>query len=162
MTQKFKTIFLKLTVLGIGLIVLAFCIFAVPSITSGIVVEFPDIANMQYFILSLLWATAIPFFIALYQAYLLLNYIDQNKAFSEASTKALQKIKYCAIVFGFLYAGCMPVVFQIAQIDDAPGLILIFGAIFIGIPIVVAVFVAVLEKLLKSAIDIKSENELTV
>ncbi len=162
MLQKIKTLFLKLTLIAIGAIVLALCIFAVPSISKGIIEEFPSVAHMLYFIMFGLWATAVPFLSALYQTYMLLNYIDQNKAFSELSVKALKRIKYCVVIFGVLYAGFMPIVFQIAQIDDAPGLILIFSGIFIGIPIVVAVFTAVLEKLLKSAIEMKSENELTV
>ncbi|MGV2643750.1 DUF2975 domain-containing protein, partial [Clostridium perfringens] len=45
--------------------------------------------------------------------------------------------------------------------DDAPGIILI-GMALIFASIVIAVFAAVLQKLLQEAIDIKSENDLTV
>ena len=45
--------------------------------------------------------------------------------------------------------------------DDAPGVILI-GLILIFASMVIAVFAAVLQKLLKEAIDIKSENDLIV
>ena len=60
-----------------------------------------------------------------------------------------------------LYLASMPILFQIADADDAPGVIG-FGMLFAAAPIVVAVFAAVLEKLVRNAIDIKSENDLTV
>ena len=55
----------------------------------------------------------------------------------------------------------MPLIYYAAEVDDAPGLILI-GMVIIFASFVVAVFAAVLQKLLKNAIDIKSENDLTV
>ena len=48
-----------------------------------------------------------------------------------------------------------------AQIDDAPG-ILAFGLVITFASIVIAVFAAILQKLLKEAIDIKSDNDLTI
>ena len=48
-----------------------------------------------------------------------------------------------------------------AELDDAPGLGVIALA-FVCMPLVIATFAAVLEKLLQNAIDIKSENDLTV
>jgi ABC-type tungstate transport system substrate-binding protein len=51
--------------------------------------------------------------------------------------------------------------YPIADADDAPGLIII-GAAIACAPVVIAVFAAVLERLLQSAIDLKSENDLTV
>ncbi len=55
----------------------------------------------------------------------------------------------------------MPLIYYAAEVDDAPGLILI-GMVIICASFVVAVFAAVLQKLLENAIDIKSENDLTV
>jgi len=100
-------------------------------------------------------------FFALYQALKILSYIDKNKAFSESSVKALKYIKYCAVTISIIYAGLIPLLFPIADADDAPGLIG-FPIIIIFASIVIAVFAAVLQKLLQEAIDIKSENDLTV
>jgi len=60
-----------------------------------------------------------------------------------------------------LYVVGMPLFYLIAEMDDAPGIILI-GLVMIFAALVIAVFAAVLQKLLKNAIDIKSENDLTV
>ena len=48
-----------------------------------------------------------------------------------------------------------------AEMDDAPGIILI-GMVVIFASMVIAVFAAVLQRLLQEAIDIKSENDLIV
>jgi hypothetical protein len=55
----------------------------------------------------------------------------------------------------------MPLFYQMAQSTDAPGLMMI-GLIINAAPFVVAVFAAVLQMLVKTAVDIKNENELTV
>ena len=156
-----STLFLKMAVILMGFPVLALCIFLVPEIGSFAAELFPNNWYIKYLVLIDLYATAIPFYFALYQAFKLLHYIDKDKAFSELSIKALKNIKYCAITFSSLYVVGMPLFYFIADADDAPGIILIgLGIIFASL--VVAVFAAVLQKLLQEAIDIKSENELTV
>ncbi|OIS71489.1 hypothetical protein A4A35_21120, partial [Bacillus subtilis] len=121
----------------------------------------PNIVYIKYLVFIYLYVTAIPFYFALYQAFKLLSYIDKNKAFSGLSVRALKNIKYCAVTISIFYAAGMPVFYLIADIDDAPGIIVI-GLVIIFASMVIAVFAAVLQKLLKEAIDIKSENDLTV
>jgi hypothetical protein len=60
-----------------------------------------------------------------------------------------------------LYAAGMPLFYLIAEMDDAPGIIVI-GMVVIFASMVIAVFAAVLQRLLQEAIDIKSENDLIV
>lgn len=159
--NKGTTFFLKIAVILMGIPVLALCIFLVPEVGSYAAELYPDVAYIKYLIFIDLYAAAIPFYIALYQAFKLLSYIDKNKAFSTISVKALKNIKYCAIIISILYVVGMPLLYLIAEKDDAPGIILI-GLVIIFASMVIAVFAAVLQKLLKEAIDIKSENDLTV
>jgi len=156
--MKRETLFLKIAVFLMGLPVLALCIWVVPRVALDTVQHSPVLT-----IVALLgvYSTAIAYFVALYTTIKLLSYIDQNIAFSELSVKALIKIKYCAIIISSVYVVGMPLIYYAAEVDDAPGLILI-GMVIIGASFVVAVFAAVLQKLLKNAIDIKSENDLTV
>ncbi|MDW7674668.1 MAG: DUF2975 domain-containing protein, partial [Bacillota bacterium] len=121
----------------------------------------PNLDFLQYPLLIGLYVTAIAFFAALYQTLKLLSYIDKNKAFSELSVKALKIIKICAITISGFYVVMLPFVYLVAEKDDAPGLIII-GMVPPFASAVIAVFAAVLQKLLKNAIDIKSENDLTV
>lgn len=150
-----STHFLRSVVIIIGLIVLAICTIALPS---GIMT-----AEADYYLPLLygLYLPVIPFFIALYQTLKLLHYIDINKAFSNLSVIALQKIKYCAVVIAAIFTLGSPYIYQVAQKDDAPG-VLLLGLIIIGASVVIAVFAAVLQMLLHQAIALKHENDLTV
>jgi hypothetical protein len=159
--KRGTTLFLKLAVILIGTPVLALCIFLVPEIGNYAVDLYPDRPYMKYLVLIVLYAAAIPFYFALYQAFKLLSYIDKNKAFSELSVKALMTIKSCAITISILYVLGMPLFFLIGDKDDAPGVILI-GLVIIFASMMIAVFAAVLQRLLQEAIDIKSENDLIV
>lgn len=155
------TLFLKIAVILIGIPVLALCLFLVPEIGNLAAKLYPDNAYIKYLFFIDLYATAIPFYFALYQAFKLLRYIDKNQAFSELSVRALKSITYCAITISCLYVVGMPLFYLIAEKDDAPGIIVI-GLVMIFASMVIAVFAAVLQRLLKEAIDIKSENDFIV
>src|SRR3954463_9364342 len=103
---------------------------------------------------------SIPFFVALYQAFKVLGYVRQNKTFSQATVKALGTIKYCAIaIIGFVAAGVIFIIF--GDPEDRPAGV--FMRILITFPsIVVATAAAMVERILQNAVDIKSENDLTV
>lgn len=161
MKKQGSTLFLRAAVIVLGLAALALAIFALPSLYKGGSVEFPMASRALLAMVIALYAAAVPFFIVLWQALKLLNYIDNNKAFSDLSVRALKTIKYCALVITVLFIGCVPLLLPIAEADDAPGL-MVMGMIIACMPITVAVFAAVLQKLLKEALAIKSENDLTV
>lgn len=157
--MKRETLFLKVVVFLIGLPILALCLLGLPSIAKEAAEHFPT--YWVYPAIIGVYGAAIPYYFALYQAFKLLTYIDKNIAFSELSVKVLKTIKYCAITICILFSASLPLFYLVADADDAPGLLLI-GLVINFAPIVIAVFAAVLEKLLKDAIDIKSEIDLTV
>ncbi|WP_226658099.1 DUF2975 domain-containing protein [Pseudalkalibacillus hwajinpoensis] len=155
-----STYFLRLTVLLLGIAVLLLCLFALPWMAKEVLTN-SAFASLVYPVLIGMYVAAIPFFIALYQALRLLSLIDKNDAFSPRSVHALRVIKWCAVAISSVYLVVMPFFYLIGEKDDAPGVILI-GLVFIFASFVIAVFTAVLQKLVKSAIEIKSENDLTV
>ncbi|WP_223554876.1 DUF2975 domain-containing protein [Lysinibacillus sphaericus] len=159
--MKRETLLLKTAVFLIGIPVLALCIFWLPWFANEAAEHYPKLAYLQYPTLIGVYVTAIAFFVALYMTLRLLSYIDKNEAFSDLSVRALKNIKFCAIIISGMYVIGMPVFYFMADLDDAPGIIVI-GMVIIFASFVIAVFAAVLQKLLKNAIDIKSENDLTV
>jgi hypothetical protein len=159
--EKGSTCFLRAVVFAMGAVALFLGYLILPAIYGGWEQEYPDFAYLKYPFLIGLASTMIPFFIALWQTLKLLSYVDANKAFSELSVKSLRVIKHCAGVFSLLYVLCLPLFYIIAQSVDAPG-VMVIGLIMSFAPMVIAVFAAVLQKLLQSAIAIKSENDLTV
>ncbi|MCB9079884.1 MAG: DUF2975 domain-containing protein [Anaerolineaceae bacterium] len=100
------------------------------------------------------------FFVALYQAFKVLGYAGQNKVFSPTAVKALRTIKFCGIaLIGFVAVGEIFIIFS--NSDDRA------GGVFMGIlitfgSIVIATAAAMFEQILQNAVDIKSENDLTV
>ncbi|GKU85183.1 DUF2975 domain-containing protein [Niallia sp. NCCP-28] len=158
--KRGSTTFLKVTIFLAGIAVLALCIFLVPHIANFAAKMYPNISPMKYLVFIVMYGAAVPFYFALYQAFNLLLYIDKNTAFSELSVKALKNIKYCAITISGLYVLSLPLFRFIAKKVDPPiGLI---GLIIIFASLVIAVFAAILQRLLQEAINIKSENDLTV
>lgn len=160
MINRGSTLTLKAVLLLIGLGVL-FLLLWFPQIEGRNANSDPISLYFNDPFLAYIYLTFSPFFIALYQAIKLLHLIEKNKFFSEGAVKALRNIKYCVIAFiGFLTL-LMPWVFMFAQQDDAPGLVVIAIVIILASG-VIATGVAVAQKLLQSAVDLKSENDLTV
>ncbi|MBM7563888.1 DUF2975 domain-containing protein [Paenibacillus sacheonensis] len=158
--REITTLFLKIAVIIIGLPVLALCLFFVPHVANFAGKSYPTIAPIRYLVFIVMYGAAVPFYYALYQTFHLLRSIDRNTAFSDISVKALKNIKICAIAISGLYVLGMPLFRLIARKLDPPvgfmGLAIIFASL------VIAVFAAILQRLLQEAIHIKSENELTV
>jgi len=126
--KRGTTLFLKIAVILIGIPVLALCIFLLPQIASEASEATGrgwDFAYVVYAILIVMYISVIPFYFALYQTFKLLSYIDKNQAFSELSVSALKKIKNCAVIISGLYLVALPFVFIMAEIDDAPGLVIV-------------------------------------
>jgi hypothetical protein len=112
--------------------------------------------------LAYAYAGSIAFFVALYQAFRLLGQIGQNRVFSAESVKALRTIKYCALTLVAFLAGAEAYLFVIVRGSDdiaggvALGLLLIFGCAVVGTA------AAIFERMLERAVEMKSENDLTV
>ena len=108
------------------------------------------------------YASSIAFFVALYKTFKLLGYVKQNRLFSLSSIKTLRSIRYCAVTLSILIviAGLYVKIFHDKEDDPAGFLGMCIITTFISI--VVATAVAVLEKILQNAVDMKSENDLTI
>ena len=112
--------------------------------------------------LAYAYTASIAFFVALYQAFKLLGLIGRNEVFSPSSVRALRIIKYSALTLVALIAAAEAYIFiAVRGKDDIAGGVAI-GLLLIFISVVVATAAAVFERLLQSAVDIKSENDLTI
>jgi Protein of unknown function (DUF2975) len=112
--------------------------------------------------LAYAYTASIAFFVALYQAFMLLGYIGANQVFSQRSVKALRTIKYCALTLVAFIVGAEAYFFIFVRgKDDIAGGVMI-GLVMIFVSVVAATAAAVFERLLQSAVEIKSENDLTV
>lgn len=108
------------------------------------------------------YAASIVFFVALYKAFRLLGYIGENKVFSTQAVRALKSIKYCAMGIGaMIVLGGLYVMMSHHEDDDPAGFLgLCIMTTFVTI--VVATAAALFERVLQNAVDLKSENDLTI
>lgn len=108
------------------------------------------------------YLASITFFMALYKAFRLLGYVGQNKIFSLDSVKALKSIKYCAAIAGALIVLAGLYIRFFHHEDDDPAGFLAMCIVTTLVAIVIATAAGIFEKLLRNAIDLRSENDLTV
>ncbi len=102
-----------------------------------------------------------PFFIGLYQAFKLLNLIDANKAFSQAAVNTLRNMKLASLsLIGFI--GIAEICLHLYIKGEDPAGPTMLGLILAFAVTVIATAAGVFQKLLQNAVDIKSENDLTV
>jgi hypothetical protein len=160
--KKSSTLFLKVIILLIGIGALALLIKEPQTEGRNVNADLFTIYFRDPF-LAYVYIGSIPFFVALYQAFKLLGYIDKNRIFSQVSVNAVRNIKYCAIIIIAFIMGAEAFLFivQRGKSDDIAGGVAM-GIFITFISIIIATAAAVFEKLLQNAVDIKSENDLTV
>jgi hypothetical protein len=155
-----STLFLKVVIFLIGIVALAGMI-RFPQ-TEGRAANLDLISIYKDPFVIYAYIASIPFFVALFQAIKLLGFVEKNKIFSQAAVEAVRNIKYCAIALvGFTVAPVAYLFIALRGKDDIAGGVA--GGLFvIFVSVVIATAAAVFQKLLQNAVDIKSENDLTV
>jgi len=158
--KKISILFLQVVIVLIGIVALA------------VLIKFPlmegraknlDLFSIYFDPFILYGYTAsIAFFVALYQVFKLLGYIGQDKIFSSNSVRTLKRIKYCGIVLSILIVAAGLYIRIFHHKDDDPAGFLAICFVTAVASIVVATAAAIFEKILQNAIDMKSENELTI
>jgi hypothetical protein len=110
--------------------------------------------------LAYVYVASIALFAGLYQAFKVLGYVGQDKMLSPAAVGRLRAIKRCAmLIIGFV-AGAE--LFIIVSNNDDPQGGFFMGVLIAFIATVIVTATAVLERTLQNAVDLKSENDLTV
>ena len=162
--KKGSTMFLQVVIVALGIVALIVMIRFPLTEGRAVNLDLFSIYSDPFIIYG--YVASIAFFVALYQAFKLLGYIGQNKVFSLSSVKALRTIKYCAIIQSVLIvmaALYIPISFSVKPVtDDDPAGFIAIGLLATFISIVIATAAAVFERTLQTAVDIKSENDLTV
>lgn len=154
-----STIFLKIVISLIGLVALAGLIWFPQTEGRAANLDLFSIYSDPLIIYGFI--ASIPFFVALYYGIKLLSYVDHNEVFSPSAVKAVGNIKYCAITLSGLIVVGIFYIRLFAHGDDPAGPTAV-GIFTTFISIVIATAAAVFERLLQNAVDIKSENDLTV
>jgi hypothetical protein len=157
--KKGSTLFLRLVICLIAIGVLAGMIWF-PQ-TEGRATNLDLISIYKDPFIIYIYIGSIPFFVGLYQAFKLLNFIDANKAFSQGAVNTLKNMKFASLsLIGFIALALFYIRF-FAHGDDPAGPTAL-GILASFALAVIATAAAVFQKLFQNAVDLKSENDLTV
>ena len=154
--KKASTIFLQAVIVLIGMGALAFMLLEPQLEGRNINATFFEIYFKDLF-LAYAYTVSIAFFLALYKAFRLLGYIRQDKIFSLNSVKALRTIKYCGICLASFIMAAVFYLFIVRPGDDIAGGVAI-GLFITFVSVITATTAALFEKILQSAVDMKSKN----
>jgi hypothetical protein len=160
--KRSSIIFLQIVIVLIGVAALALLLWE-PQV-EGVN---KDATNFEIYFqdpfLALAYAGSIPFFVALYKASQALGYVGRNQVFSPEVVKALRNIKYCALaIIGFVVLEELFILLSGNRDLENPGAPIFLGFLIVFPSIVVATVAAMFERILQNAVDLKSENDLTV
>lgn len=156
--KRGSTTFLKVIIFLVGIAVLALCI-CLPGLSIKDAKVHPETAYFLIPFLVCAYGFCISFFVALYQVYKLLTYIEKKNAFSESSLTSLNVIKKCAFaVISLILLGIVTlIVLSKTTGDDPAGLISLSLMGIVAISIFTAI-VDVLQKPLKNVLEIKPKK----
>jgi hypothetical protein len=159
--KRGSILFLRVVILLVGVAVLAGMLWE-PQVEGRNVNADQVTIYFRDPFLAYVYVGSLPFFFGLYQAFKLLGYVDQGQALSPGGVRALRRIKYCAlVVIGFIVGGEAYIILGPNDSDDRAGGVAM--GVFTGFACVVtATAAAVLERVLQSAVDLKSDHDLTV
>ena len=159
--KRGSTIFLQVVILLLGLGVFTFLLWE-PQL------EGRNVNATQFEIyfkdpfLAYIYLAFVPFFVGLSQAFRMLGYARRDEVFSPPAVRALRVIKYCACLLAIFIVGAEVYIFICVRgTDDVAGGVMM-GVFIIFVSAVIATAAAVFERILQKAVDIKSENDLTV
>lgn len=158
--KRIPTLFLQIVIVLIGIVVLAFLIRFPMTEGRAANLDLLSIYSDPFILYG--YVASIAFFVGLYKAFKLLGYIGQNKVFSPDSVAALKSIKYCAILLSILIVTAGLYIMMSHHKDDDPAGFLAICIVTTFASIVIATAAAIFEKILQNAIDMKSENDLTI
>jgi hypothetical protein len=159
--KRVSTIFLQVVIVLLGAGVLAALLWE-PQL------EGRNVNAMQFEIyfkdpfLAYIYLAFVPFFVGLYQAFKILGYARRNEMFMPPAVLGFRIIKYCAGLTALFIVGAEAYIFIFVRgTDDIAGGVAM-GVFIIFVSAVIATAAAVFERILQNAVDIKSENDLTV
>lgn len=157
--MKIKTLYLKITLLPVVAFIIFF--FSVLTISLISVIRHGELSFIRgLFDLSLYISLGIALSI-IFSVYKILVLIDKDLSFTKDALKHISRIKKLSILMTIVLLAAIPLFYR-ASMDVGSTIIFIIGLAIIATPAVIALFIATIEKLLYSIIQIKSENDLTV
>jgi len=143
--QKINSTILSSVIVLMGTIILLLCVFVLPRVAQETVLIHPEVAYLRYPILLGMYATALPFFYAIYETVKMIQAIECQSIFSNRIVQGLNHIKYCAFVIIVLY---VLGIFVLEYANALPPVIAVMGFGILIVTIMVAAGAAFIKNVL--------------
>ena len=164
-----STMLMKLLLVFVGAIVLFFVAMLTPEffreatrIASEIKNQVPLLAVVNYWFIGGIYACLLTFIAMLGNSFRIVQLIERQQAFSTTTTQRLKWVRNSAFLTCLCFmVGIMPMIYSMAKLNDAPGVVII-GFIIGLAPMIIALVAAIINKVLIEAIAYKTDSELTV
>ena len=149
----------QIGVLFITLCILLLCVFWLPGNAAFFAKDAPEYAYLRYPLLFGIYLTVLPFLFAIVEGLRLSRRVATNDAFSARSVTHLKNIKRSALLITAMYFIGFMVLMQLVDLSPGIGLL---GILIMLASMMIGLIAGILEELLRKALEIKEENDLTV
>lgn len=150
---------LKISVVLIALIIGILILFWLPNIANYMEEMFPECSFMKKPLLIGISSTGIPFYIAVFYVFKLIKLIEKDEVFTLLARDFLKVISKCSLAEIVLYFG--GIVYLYINNAAHPSIV-ILGLLIMFAAFIIYIFIEILSELLLKAVEIKTENELTI
>lgn len=159
MEQKTLARWLKGILAGVGLCGILVYALVLPELGLSLKARYPEFANRFWPWMIFLWATGIPCFLVLADAWKIAGNIGKDRSFSEDNAALFQRIAaFAAGDAGFFFAGNL----ILLLLDMSHPSVVLFSLIVVFAGVAVAVAAAVLSHLVKKAALLQEQSDWTI
>ena len=159
MEQKALARYLKVIILGIGIIGLLACFAVIPMYGLSLKTRYPEFSNRFWPWLIFLWLSAVPCFVSLGFLWRIAQNIGQDRSFSAENAGYLKKVSQLfAADSAFFFLG--NTILLLLSMSHPSVVLASLAIVFVGIAASVAA--AVLSRLALKASALQEQSDLTV
>lgn len=133
--QKINSTILSSVTILIGTIILLLCVFVLPKVAQETVLIHPEVTYLKYPVLLGMYATALPFFYAIYETLIMIQIIEYQSINPSRIVQGLNRIKYSAFVIIVFY---VLGIFILDYANALPPIIAVMGFGILLVTIIVA------------------------
>lgn len=149
--KKISVHLLQAAVFVLAVTALAFYTFTAPTIFHNISDGLTGIDYAFLAILVILYISAVPLSIIGFHVIKFLSHVNKQETFSAVAMNRLKKIRNSALVVSGLFLLTLPSFYMFAELDDAPGVILV-GLVFVFIPTIFTVVTEIVHEIIQEGI----------
>ncbi len=145
--MKKEILILRISCVAFAVIIITACVLLFPKFIDFYPQQEPTVNVFRYLFMIGIYMQSVLIIYILFQVWVILKYLEQHTFFEYKSPKRINHIIISLWIISILYVLIMPLVVYVADVDDAPGLIII-GLFFVGVSLASIAFVSLIRKTL--------------